>query len=163
MPSSSDIQKSIDSLVSSRLAWNNELLDYNKRLSSASKGREKNALRKSIKNAEDQIKDLDRQVNKLQNDLKRATILESDKPTKLETIIGGVKDITGTLVDSGKLPTLGNLANKTKGTGYQEQFNDDANNQNKAPTLSIGPDLKNKLITYGIIGVVLLMLLMKKR
>jgi seryl-tRNA synthetase len=156
MPSSSDIQKSIDSIVSSREAWNKELLDYNKRLSSAKKLSEKNSLRKSIKNAEDQIKDLDRQQNKLQNDLKKATILESDKPTKFETLLSTAKDITTKLVDKGDLPSLNDLSNRTKSA-------DVPGDSSTGPSVTLAPDLKKKMITYGIIGVILLILLIKKR
>ena len=162
MPSSSDIQQTINSLVSSRNAWNQELLSYNSKLSVAKKLSEKNSLKKAIKNAEDQIKDLDRQMNKLQNDLKKATILESDKPTKLETIVGGITKI----IDSEKLPSLNNLVDKTKGTGFQQEFNDEQVTQNeeqKKPTFTIAEDLKRKWITYGILAIVVLIFLFKRK
>ena len=80
--SSSEIQSAIDSAVSSKNGWNAELMVLNSKLVTAKKLSEKRSLKKGIKNAEDQIKDLDRSIRNLSNDLKRMSIIDSRSESK---------------------------------------------------------------------------------
>ena len=82
MLSSSDIQKSIDSEIQAKASWNTELMALNKSLASAKKITEKRRLKDAIKNAEDQIKDLDRSISRLSNDLRRVAIVEEKSVSK---------------------------------------------------------------------------------
>jgi hypothetical protein len=165
MASSSEIQRTIDSAVSSRETWNAELLSLNKQLVNA-KGTTKTRLKRAIKNAEDQVKDLDRSILKLNNDLKRVANTEMKQADNIElakqgitpgkdivnSIIGGAKDITGMLVNqsSGSLPI----------TDKPTQKSADAPN---GANVTFEGDAKKKL--YLIIGgaILLLILLMKKK
>jgi len=163
MASSSDIQRSIDSAVSARERWNSELLDLNKQLVN-SKGTAKTRLKRAIKNAEDQIKDLDRSISKLTNDLKKVANTEMKQQDNIilaekgisagsnivGSIVSGAKDITGMLVGSGPLPF----------TDKGGQKSADVSATNMTPE---NDPNKNKMFLYIGAAVVLLLLLMKKK
>lgn len=163
MSTREDIQSSINSAVSAREGWNAELMKLNASLVSA-KGTQKTRIKRAIKNAEDQIKDLDRSIAKLTNDLRRVSIGDTKAEAKLElakqgissssqivaSVVDGAKSVVGSIYGiDGSLPTT----DKTKKSKAElnEQSEDGLAKYLKAPYL------------YYIVGAIVLILLMKKK
>lgn len=147
--SSSEIQSAIDSAVSSKNGWNAELMVLNSKLVTAKKLSEKRSLKKGIKNAEDQIKDLDRSIRNLSNDLKRMSIIDSRSESKNILAEQGLTK-GSMLVDS-----VTKLATEVKPILQGTQ-------QNSIKKKVIASESKNKNIITIAIAVVLLILMAKK-
>jgi uncharacterized protein (UPF0297 family) len=160
MSTATDIQKSIDSAISARQGWNAELIKFNGQLVSA-KGSAKTRIKRAINNAEDQIKDLDRSILNLTNDLKRVSLAETRNESKVilaEKGISPASQIVGDLV-SGAKEIIGQvnldslpITDKQKKSTTTEPDSEGMAKYLKAPYLY-----------YIIGGVVLLILLMKKK
>jgi TolA-binding protein len=163
MSSSSDIQKSIDSAISSRLSWNGELMTLNKQIAEAKTVSLKAKLRRQIRNAEEQVKDLDKLISRLSNDLQKVArsedkaahkdILAAQGKTKLgvfaESAGDIIKEIIPMTTDVPLEHTSGSLPVTTRSSGTE--------------VVTPGPETKNnKTMIYLIIGAVILLLISKK-
>ncbi|MEY2671327.1 MAG: hypothetical protein RLZZ577_1643 [Bacteroidota bacterium] len=113
MSNSADIQRSIDSAIQSRKDWNAELLTLNKKLVDA-KLSQRASIKKAIKNAEDQIKDLDKAINRMSNDLVKVS--RTELKTQDDVILAEQGIVKGTqIIDSiGKAAT--NVTQSIMGT-----------------------------------------------
>ena len=161
MSKTTDIQSSINSAISTREGWNAELLKLNGQLVSA-KGTAKTRIKRGIKNAEDQIKDLDRLVLNLSNDLKRMSLAETRNESKVILAEKGISPasqivdniVTGTkeILNSVNIDSLPFTDKQKKSTTTTEPGGEGVAKYLKAPYL------------YYLLGAaVVLILLMKKK
>jgi hypothetical protein len=165
MSSSSDIQKSIDSAISSRLSWNGELMTLNKQIAEAKTISLKAKLRRQIRNAEEQVKDLDKLILRMSNDLQKVAksedraehknLLAAQGKTKLgiftESAGDTIKEIISMTTDIPSEYSPDSLPVTTRSAGTEDG------------SPSPAPETKNnKTMIYLIIGAVILLLISKK-
>lgn len=159
MSTREDIQKSIDSAVSARESWNAELLKLNASLVSA-KGTAKTRIKRAIRNAEDQIKDLDRSIAKLTNDLRRVSIVDTKAETKniyAEKGINPTSQIVSTVVEGAK-DIVGNIYSNNDSLPVTQKKSSSEHPDNNNTQLGFD----KKYLIYAAIAVVVLMLIKKR-
>jgi len=155
MSSSSDIQKSIDSALNSRNSWNAELLTYNKQLVDAKKLSEKNRLKKAIKNAEDQIKDLDRSISKLTNDLR--SVIKTEARSESKNILAEKGMSKGQMI----LDSATNLAKEVAPILTGTETNEGVLQTRKAVVEQKTEESNKKWLYIGIAALVLILFFKK--
>lgn len=162
----------LNDLLKTRAEYTAQLTDLNKKLSEAKFGK-RGGIRASIRNVEQQIKRIDKAIDKERNDLLRYEKIQNqeilanqgiDSRSNMLQGVGGIvqsgANLAGSLMGSGGLGAIGVQKQITKGTVAQA---DASVKIQEAKTGGLLGTSKN--VTYGVIAVavVIILLMFKKK